>query len=187
MRRSKTITDCLFSQLLLLLRSPTIPLGLTILGEIFGYVTDSFNPSIEAVTSRLREWCMPGVFMLPAFTRPGQERQDLSSLCDGMLDCVHKLDLGSYSHQKEFGGNGVRTHVNFKGKILSTGKKSPQRRIEPMTLRQAGQRAQHTTNQLFRPLLRKDLNPSQDLLGHQSTLHVHFPHWDSPSFLFILT
>ena len=37
--------------------------------------------------------------------------------------CVHRLDLGLYSHPKEFGGNGVRTHVNSKGKIPSTGKK----------------------------------------------------------------
>ena len=34
--------------------------------------------------------------------------------------CVHRLDLGLYSHPKEFGGNGVRTHVNSKGKIPST-------------------------------------------------------------------
>ena len=34
-------------------------------------------------------------------------------------------------------GNGVRTHVNSMGEIPSTGKKSPQRRIEPMTLYQA--------------------------------------------------
>ena len=26
--------------------------------------------------------------------------------------CVHRLDLGLYSHLKEFFGNGVRTHVN---------------------------------------------------------------------------
>ena len=32
-------------------------------------------------------------------------------------------------------------------------KNSPQRSIEPTTLHQAGQRAQHTTNELFRPLL----------------------------------
>ena len=31
-------------------------------------------------------------------------------------------------------------------------KNSPQRRIEPATLHQAGQRAQHTANKLFRPL-----------------------------------
>ena len=32
-------------------------------------------------------------------------------------DCVHRLDLGLNSHPKEFLGNGVRTHVNSKGKI----------------------------------------------------------------------
>ena len=35
--------------------------------------------------------------------------------------CVHRLDLGLYSHPKEFLGNGVRTRVNSKGKITSTG------------------------------------------------------------------
>ena len=34
--------------------------------------------------------------------------------------CEHKQPQ-LYSHSKEFGGNGVRTHVNFKGKITSTG------------------------------------------------------------------
>ena len=34
--------------------------------------------------------------------------------------CVHRLDLSLYSHSIEFLENGVRTHVNFKGKILST-------------------------------------------------------------------
>ena len=29
---------------------------------------------------------------------------------------VHRLDLGLYSHPKEFGRNGVRNHVNSKGK-----------------------------------------------------------------------
>ena len=35
--------------------------------------------------------------------------------------CVHRLDLGLYSHPEEFWGNGFRTHVNSKGKIPSTG------------------------------------------------------------------
>ena len=34
---------------------------------------------------------------------------------------VHRLDLGLYSHLKEFLGNGVRTHINSKGKIPLTG------------------------------------------------------------------
>ena len=62
--------------------------------------------------------------------------------------CVHRLDLGLYSHPKEFfGGNGVWTHVNSKGKIPSTGK-CPQRRIEHATLWTA---SPNTTNELFRP------------------------------------
>ena len=52
--------------------------------------------------------------------------------------CVHRLDLGLYSHPKEFLGNGVRTHNNSNGKIPSTGKNCPQRRIEPTALHQAG-------------------------------------------------
>ena len=102
----------------------------------------SFNPTIEVVTFRLRGWCMLGVFLLPAFIRPGSECQDLLSPCDGMHVC--RLDLGLYSHPKEFWANGVTTHVNSKGKFPSTGKNSPQRRIEPAALYQAGQRAQHT-------------------------------------------
>ena len=37
--------------------------------------------------------------------------------------CMHRLDLGLYSHWKEFLGNGVRTHVNSKGNksLSSTG------------------------------------------------------------------
>ena len=35
---------------------------------------------------------------------------------------MHGLDLGLYSHPTEFWGDGVRTHVNSKGKILSTRK-----------------------------------------------------------------
>ena len=31
--------------------------------------------------------------------------------------CIHRLDLGLYSHPKEFWGSGVRTHVSSKGKI----------------------------------------------------------------------
>ena len=34
--------------------------------------------------------------------------------------CVHRLDLGLYSHPEEYLGNGVRTHANCKGKIPST-------------------------------------------------------------------
>ena len=52
--------------------------------------------------------------------------------------CEHRLDPGLYCHPKEFLGNGVRTHVNSKGKIPSA---EAQRRVEPTTLHQAEQRA----------------------------------------------
>ena len=35
---------------------------------------------------------------------------------------VHRLDVGLYSHPKEFWGNGVRTNVNSKGINPFTGK-----------------------------------------------------------------
>ena len=47
-----------------------------------------FNPTIKVVTFRLRGWCMVGVFLLPAFTRLGHERQDLLSPCDEMHACT---------------------------------------------------------------------------------------------------
>ena len=93
--------------------------------------------------------------------------------------CVHRLELGLYSHLKEFWENGVRTQVNSKGKIPSTAKNSPQRRIEPTTLHQVGQRAQQTTNKLFRPL-----DPGVDSrlrcgdfswLSHTSNLNILTP------------
>ena len=65
--------------------------------------------------------------------------------------CVHRLDLGLYSHPKEFWGERVRTHANSKGKSPLPVKFSPEE-IESMMLHQAGQRTQHTTNELFQPL-----------------------------------
>ena len=34
--------------------------------------------------------------------------------------CVHRIELGLYSHPKKFFGNKVRIHANSKGKIPST-------------------------------------------------------------------
>ena len=56
------------------------------------------------------------LFSLPAFTGLGHECQDLWSPCNGMhvcTDCTLVFTL----YQKEFWGNGVRTHVNSKGKL----------------------------------------------------------------------
>ena len=117
---------------------PATSLGFSILGESFAYVTVFLNPTIQVVTFRLHRWCMLGVFLLPAFTRLGHERQDLLSPCDGMHVCTDKTSVYTLI-RKISGWNGVRTHVNSKGKIPSTGKNSPQRRVEPTMLHQAGQ------------------------------------------------
>ena len=66
---------------------PSYIFGVTILGEIFAYVT-IFNLTIKVVTVRFCGWGMLGVFLLSAFTRLGHERQDLASPCDGMRVCT---------------------------------------------------------------------------------------------------
>ena len=40
---------------------------------IFLRMSPVFNPTIEVVTFRLRDWCMLGVLLLTAFTRLGHE------------------------------------------------------------------------------------------------------------------
>ena len=62
--------------------------GSPLLGEILAYVTVFFNPTIKGVTFRLCGWCVLGVFLLPAFTCLGHERQDLLSPCDEMHVCT---------------------------------------------------------------------------------------------------
>ena len=46
---------------------------------------------------------------------------------------MHGLDLGLYSHPKEFWGNGVRTDVNSKGRIPSTGSSEENRQTDSLT------------------------------------------------------
>ena len=85
------------------------------------------------------------------------------------MECMRAQTRPGFIFSSEgVGGNGVRTHVNFKGKIPSTGKNS-QRRIEPTTQHQAGQRTQHTTNWAI-------LAPVLDLTSLSRVL-LHFP-WD---------
>ena len=106
--------------LLLLLHYLAISLGFTILGAIFAYVIIFFNPTIEG--SRIpSSWMVHagGVFVAGIYT----SRTCMSGSFESVRwnACVHRLDLSLYSHAKEFLGNGVRNHVNSKGKI-STGK-----------------------------------------------------------------
>ena len=78
------------------------------------------NLTIEVVTFRLRGWCLLGVFFVASIN---PSRTCISGSFESVRwkACVHRLDLGLYSHPKEFWGNRVRNHVNSKGKIPSTG------------------------------------------------------------------
>ena len=62
---------------------------------------------------------MLGMFLLPAFTRLGHECPDLLSPCDGIHVCKDWTSV--YTLIRKSLGNGVRTHVNSKGKIPSVG------------------------------------------------------------------
>ena len=123
----------------------------------FSCIWPLFNPTIEVVTFHLRGWCMLGVLLLPAFTYVGQEIRIF-----WVHACVHRLDISLYSHLKEIFWNGVRTNVNSKGKIPSTGDweedrtcdAAPHRTASPthywlscsVMLHYTGQPAQHTTD-----------------------------------------
>ena len=67
----------------------------------------------------------------------------------GWNACMHRLDLGLYSYPTKFGGNGVRTHVNSKGKIPST-RGSEEGRIYGTASRTSGSPTLPT--ELFQPL-----------------------------------
>ena len=132
--------------LLLLLRSPAISLGLTILGCDF-YVCDRFlsNHWGSHIPSL---WMVHAGCVFVAGTHPSWIWMSESFESVQWNVYVHRLDLGLYSHPKGFWGNGVRAHVKSKGK------NPPQRRIKPTTQHQAGQGVQHTPNQLFQSLRR---------------------------------
>ena len=104
--------------LLLLLCSQLYLWGSPLLVRFFS-MWPFFNPTIEVFTCHLCGWCMLGVFV--AGIHPSRTWMSGSFECIRWNACVHRLDLGLYSHPNEFWGNGVRTHVNSKGKISSTG------------------------------------------------------------------
>ena len=78
---------------------PAISVGFIIFGEIFVYVT-VFNPTIEVVTFCLCGWCVLGVFV--AGIHPSRTWMSGSFETVPWNACVHRLDLGLYSHPKEF-------------------------------------------------------------------------------------
>ena len=62
-----------------------------------------FNPTIKVVTFRLRGWCVLGVFFV-AGIHPSRTWTSGSFESVRWNACVHRLDLGLYSHPKEFLG-----------------------------------------------------------------------------------
>ena len=115
---------------------------------------DRFYPTIEVVPFKLCGLAMLNVgffccclfcfcfLFLPALTHPGHECQDLLRVLRWNM-CVHRLDLSLYSHPKVFVGMDSEPLLTARGKppLLEA-----QRRVGPVTLHQAGQRAQHSTN-----------------------------------------
>ena len=101
---SLLILNTSHQDLLLLLCSPAISLGFTMLGEIFVYVTifqsnhwGSHIPSLLMAYA----WCIFVAGNHPSRTRMSESFQ--SVWCNA---CVHRLDLSLCSHPKEFD----RTH-----------------------------------------------------------------------------
>ena len=61
-----------------------------------------FNPTIEVVTFRLHGWCMLGVFVAGLhLSRTWMSGYFQSERWNA---CMHRLDLGLYSHPKVLGG-----------------------------------------------------------------------------------
>ena len=58
-----------------------------------------FKSNLEVVTFSVCGWCMLDVFVLPSFAHLGHEIDECK---DFFL--VHTMDLGLYSHPKEFLG-----------------------------------------------------------------------------------
>ena len=62
-----------------------------------------FNPTIKVGTFRLRGWCVLGVFFV-ASIHPYRTWTSGSFESVRWNACAHRLDLGLYSHRKEFWG-----------------------------------------------------------------------------------
>ena len=89
--------------------------GFTIFGKIFAYVTVSWsNHRGSHIPS---SWMVHAGCVFVAGIRPSRTWMSGSFESVRWNACEHRLDLSLCSHLKEFGGNGVRNHVNSKGKI----------------------------------------------------------------------
>ena len=112
-----------------------------------------FNPTIEVVTFRLHGGCMLGVFV--AGIHPSRTWMSGSFVSVWWNACVHRLDLGLYSHPKVF--------LEWSQNPCWLQGKNPlywrlRGRSDPATLHHVGQGAQHTTHWASVALL-QSLNP----------------------------
>ena len=76
-------------------------------------------PTSEVVTFRLRGWCMLGVFLFPSFTCHDMNVRIFWVIAMEYM-CAETRPCFILSSERVL-ENGVRTHVNSKGKIPSTG------------------------------------------------------------------
>ena len=108
---------------------PAISLGFTTLGEIFAYVTSP--PPPPPLPNPPHHWgshipfsCMvhAGCLFVPGIHL---SRTWMSGPFQSLRwnACVHRLELGIYSHSKDFWGNGVRTHIKSKGEKKTLSRK----------------------------------------------------------------
>ena len=95
---------------------PAISLGLTFFGEIFTYVTVFRGSHIPSSWNLHGGGCVFVTGIHPSRTWMSGSFESIQ-----WNVCVHRLDLGLYSHPKEFLGNGVRTHSNSMEILHSTG------------------------------------------------------------------
>ena len=133
---------------------PAISARFVIFVEIFTCVTSRLpSPSpppppqpalslpIEIDTFRLRRWFMLDVFLLLALIPEGHEYQDLQSECDGMHVCTDKTSVYILIRKSKERGQKL---CLFQGK--NPFNQTAPRRVEPMMLHHARQRALRTTN-----------------------------------------
>ena len=94
-------------------------------------------------------YCTLGVFLLKAFTHLGHECQDLLSPCNGMQVCTNYTSVYTLI-RKNFGGMESEPMLT-PSEESSLPKKFSSEEDRTHDAASTGQRAQHTTNELFRP------------------------------------
>ena len=99
----------------LLLRSPAVSLGFTF------HLLLLCSPAISLGFTIPSSWMVHAGCVFVASIHPSKTWTSGSFESMRWNAYLHRLYLSLYSYPKEFRGNGVRTHVNSKGKITFTG------------------------------------------------------------------